>query len=297
MPAADGPGPQGDEQVAGLLPRPLVGVHHDAGPLDQRRVHLPRGRSEGADGIDVSARLHVAPAEDGSRRGRGAGDQTGLADRGRPIARDLHIEGQRLPHAPGEAAGPLRAAPDHEDTREGAHDPKAAQLEGRLDAGAEAGDAPDLARGEQPRGERGGGARADRGEEGPVHQRQRRAGARIGEEIAGVDGRQAQPPVLRHHGDELGAQRAPAREGRDHREEDPTSRHGQGRARQGLGPAGRALAEGALDGPDHVGRGEEPLQIPAREDEHQPRAPLRLIIRLMSASRTTSPRWFVTRWR
>jgi len=61
--------------------------------------------------------------------------------------------------------------------------------------------------------------------------------------------------------------------------------------------AGGMLTECPLDGPDHVGRGEEPLQVPAGEDEHQSREPVRLIIRLIRASRTTSPRWFVTRWR
>ena len=59
--------------------------------------------------------------------------------------------------------------------------------------------------------------------------------------------------------------------------------------------ARRRLAERGFDGSDHRSRLEHALEVGAREDEHQAAvAAARLIMRLIVASRTSSPRWFST---
>ena len=105
-----------------------------------------------------------------------------------------------------------------------------------------------------------------------------------------MEGGKTAPAVCPHHRDELGAERAPAGQAPHHGEEESRAPHGQDGAGQGMGAAGRVLAEGPFHRADDVGRGEEPLEVLPAEDAHHAFAGARLIMRLTCASSTTSPR-------
>ena len=137
----------------------------------------------------------------------------------------------------------------------------------------------------------GGGARAHGGEEARLHEGERHPRVRIAQQIGSVDGGQAARAIAAHHGDELGPQGVTSRQRGYHAEVHAALGHGQDGARQSHRPPRRRFAEGGLDRLDDGGRLEEPLEIGAGEDEHQAAGmAFRLIMRLMAASRTSSPR-------
>ena len=81
------------------------------------------------------------------------------------------------------------------------------------------------------------------------------------------------------------------RQRRSHAEEDVALAHRDDRAGQGGGPPGRRLAESARNRLDDGRWVEEPLEVGAGEDEHQAEGvAFRLIMRLITASSTSSPR-------
>src|SRR4030095_11673374 len=283
------------QDVTGFLPGPVVRIDHHAGLLDGHRVHLPGGGTELAAGSDGSAGPEIAPREDRPRRRGRAGDDVGSSDRRPAIGCQLHRNAEDTAHLSDELRGARRIPAHHPHLGQRQDLAQAEELLAGLPSRSKARDHARVRPRHVPGRHRGGGPGPDRGQERGLHQRERRPGLRIGQEVRSLNGGQSAPPIAFHDRRQLGAQRAERGQGGDHREEHAVTAHGQPGPRQGGNPAGRTLAEGALHGGDDIPGREQRRQVLAAEDEHQ--AGLRLIIRLTVASSTTSPRWFVTSWR
>ena len=106
-----------------------------------------------------------------------------------------------------------------------------------------------------------------------------------------MDSRQSARAIAVHHGAELGPEGVSPRQRGYHAEIDAALGEGKNGAGEGYRPSGRRFAESGLHRLDDGGRVEKPLEIVAGENEHQAAgAAFRLIMRLIAASRTSSPR-------
>ena len=137
------------------------------------------------------------------------------------------------------ARGPLRIAADHAHLGQGQDLAQAEELEAGLHPRAEAGHHAGVGPGQVAGGHGGRRSGADGGEEAGLHQGQRGAGLRIGEQVGGVDGGQARAAVALHDRHQLGAESADAGEAPNHGQEHPVPAHRQHRAREGARPGPR----------------------------------------------------------